>query len=169
VFPHQRDQAREALKAIGSPAETAVQTLLNNPDNGTRIEACKILKVIGTQASHKVLLETTEDTDNGVAEAARNALPANLRPAVYGPQLTIKVCVVNGGQFPQQWPEVEAKLKGLADSAKPKCKVSTSGDCKWVELSPVKCNAETFGRKINFAKLTAAHNDVRLVYIELTR
>jgi hypothetical protein len=169
VLPHYRDQARDALKAIGSPAESAVRALLQHPDTGIRIEACRLLKVIGTQASHKDLLELTEDSDSGVAEAARTALPANLRPAVYGPQLTLRVCVVNAGQFPERWPEVEEKLKGLVDSAKPKCKVSTSGDCKWVELSPVRCDAETFGQKIKFAKVTGAHNDPRVVYINLPR
>jgi predicted Zn finger-like uncharacterized protein len=169
VYPHHRDPAREALRAIGPGAEAAVRTLLNSQDNGIRIEACKLLKLIGTPASHQALLEAAEDTDNGVAEAARNALPADKRPAVYGPQLMIKVCVVNAGQFPQLWPEVEEKFKALADSARPKCKVNTSGDCKWVELSPVKCDAETFGRKINFARVTAVHKDQRLLYVELGR
>jgi predicted Zn finger-like uncharacterized protein len=167
VFPHHRNEAREALLAIGPGAEAAVRTLLDSPDDGIRIDACKILKTIGTAASHQTLIQLAEREEGGVAEAARDALPAKLRPPVWGAQLTIRVCVVNGGRFPQLWPAVEAKFKALADSPRPKCKVNTSGECKWVELAPVKSDAETFSRKINFGKVTAVHNNQRLIYIEL--
>jgi predicted Zn finger-like uncharacterized protein len=164
VFPHHRDRASDTLKAIGSGAQAAVRTLLDNQDNGIRIKACEILKVIGTAESHQALLETTEDPDRGVSEAARNALPANKRPAVYGPQLTMRLNVHVANN--QAWPAIEKKLKDLADSPKPKCKVHTSGDYKWVDLSPVKCDAETFARKISFAKVVAVHSDQRLIYID---
>ncbi len=157
------------MKAIGPGAEAAVRTLLDNQDLGIRIKACEILKVIGTAAGHQALLEAAEDPDSGIAEAARNALPAKLRPAVYGPRLVMKICVINGAKFPQLWPEIEAKFKALADSPKARCKVNTSGDCKWVELSPVRSDAEIFSRKIDFAKVTAVHNNVRIVYVELGR
>jgi hypothetical protein len=45
--------------------------------------------------------------------------------------------------------------------------VNTSGECKWVELAPVKSDAETFARTINFARVTAVHNNPRLIYVEL--
>ncbi len=167
-LPQHRNQASQALKDIGSVAEAAVVPLLNNPDNGVRIEACKILKWIHpTAISEQALVQAAEDDDQGVAQAARAALPANLRPPVYGPRQIIKICVVNGGQFPQLWPQIEAKFKALADSPKPKCKVSTSGDCKWVELTPINSDANTFARKINFGAVTAVHPDQRLIYVEL--
>ena len=162
-----RGPASQALKDIGPGAEAAVGAQLDNPDTGVRIEACKILKKIGTPASHEALLQATEDEDQGVATEARDALPANLAPALFGDRVKIKICVTNGARFPQIWPMVEQRFKALADSPKPKCKVNTSGDCMWVELSPVKTDATTFSRKIKFARVTAVHNDPRIIYVEL--
>jgi predicted Zn finger-like uncharacterized protein len=169
-FPqfHFRRQAGQALKDIGPAAEEAVVPLLNNPDHGVRVEACKILKAIGTTAiSQPTLVQLAEGDDRNLAQEARNALPAHLRPPVYTDRQTIKVCVVNGARFPQLWPQVEARFKALADSPTPKCKVSTSGDTMTIELAPVNSNANTFARKINFARVTAVHPDQRLIYAEL--
>jgi predicted Zn finger-like uncharacterized protein len=163
----QRGMVSQALKDIGSPAEQAVLAQLNHNDNGVRIEACKIIKVIGTPASHEPLIELAQEEDQGVAEAARAALPEKLRPPVYGPKQTITLNVHIRNM--QNWPELEKRIKALADSRRPICKVNTSGEYQWVKLTPVLCDAETFARKIDFGKVTAVHSDQRLIYVDTDR
>jgi predicted Zn finger-like uncharacterized protein len=160
----QRGRASQALKDIGSAAEKAVLTQLQHPDGGVRAEACRILKVIGTKNSYPSLLQATNDPDGMVAQAAREALPPAERPPQYGPQqtMTLNVHVVNI----KAWPALEARIKALADSPKVSLKVRTSGDYKWVDIAPVMSDAETFARRINFAKIVAIHNDQRLIYLD---
>jgi hypothetical protein len=69
----------------------------------------------------------------------------------------------------QNWPELEKRIKALADSRRPICKVNTSGEYKWVKLTPVLCDAETFAHKIDFGKVGAVHSDQRLIYVETDR
>jgi hypothetical protein len=159
-----RVMASQALKDIGPAAEEAVRGQLESGDNGIRIEACKILKVIGTKASHPALRKLARDEDERLADAAREALPAAVRPPVWGPRQTLRlnVHVVNI----QAWPAIEAKLKALADDPDPICRVTTSGQYKWVNLAPVNCDAETFARRINFGRVTAIHNNQRLIYVD---
>jgi HEAT repeat protein len=160
----ERERVSQALKDIGPGAEKAVLRLLDFHEDGVRINACKILKVIGTKASHPVLLHVTRTESGQLADAAREALPAQLRPKVWGARLTLRinVHVVN----PQAWPELEKKIKALANDPNPRCKVNTSGDYKWVELTPVDSDAETFARRVTFARIVAVHNDQRLIYLD---
>jgi predicted Zn finger-like uncharacterized protein len=159
-----RDMASQALKEIGPAAERAVLRQLDSGDTGIRIEACRILKVIGTKASHPALRKLARDEDDHVADAAREALPAAVRPPVWGPRQTLKlnIRVINL----QAWPAIEAKLKALADDPDPVCRVTTSGQYKWVSLAPVNCDAETFARRINFGRVSAIHNNQRLIYVD---
>lgn len=157
-----RGHASQALKDIGPGAEAAVLKQLSSPDNGVRVEACKILKKIGTPASHPRLIALARDEDQGVANAARDALPENKRPPVWGPNQTMKlnVKVVNL----QAWPAIEARIKVLAEDPNPICKVHRSGDYMWVDLAPVSSKGIDFARKINFATVGAVHD--RLIYLD---
>jgi HEAT repeat protein len=159
-----REKASQALKDMGPAAEKAVREQLNHPDGGVRAEACKILKVIGTKASHAALKLAVQDPDGNVAAAAREALPPEVRPPLYGPRqtITLNVHVSN----PKAWPEMEEAIKKLADSPEPFIKVNTSGDYKWVKLAPVNTDCETFSRKIKFGKVVAVHSDQRLIYVD---
>jgi hypothetical protein len=163
----QRAVASQALKELGPAAEAAVRQQLDSPDNPVRVEACKILKVIGTRASYPALVRAARDPDHGVADAAREALPPALRPPVYGSRqtITLNVHVANI----QAWPALEAKIKALADDPDLVYSVHTSGDYKWVKLAPVNCDAETFARRINFGRIVAVHNDQRLIYVDSGR
>jgi HEAT repeats len=167
LYSPQRAATSEALKDMGPAAESAVRQQLTSTDNNVRIEAIKVLKVIGTVASQQDLIELAGDEDPGVAQAAREALPANLRPAVWGPQQTITLNVHVANQ--QAWPAIEAQIRALADSPDPKCKWDRSGEYMLVTLSPVKVDPGTFARKINFGKIVAVHTDQRLIYVESGR
>jgi hypothetical protein len=160
----QRNAASEALKNLGPVAEPAVRQQLDSPDGRVRVEVCKILKVIGTRASYPALVRLANDEDQGVAAAAREALPPAERPPVWGPRQTMRlnVKVVNI----HAWPALEAKLKALADDPHPRYKVHTSGDYKWVDLAPVNSDAEAFARRIPFGRIVAVHNDQRLIYVD---
>jgi len=160
-----RPWASQALKEIGPAAEKPVIELLQHRDKGVRIEACRVLKVITGKNGQAALMKATDDVDSGVVEAARAALPPDLGPPVYGPNqfMQVNVHVRNA----KDWPEIEAKIRKLADAPKAVLKVrTTSGDHKWVDLAPVNSDAETFARRINFAKVTAVHNKQRLIYID---
>jgi len=160
----QREPASKALKEFGSIAEPAVRDQLKSKDSFVRGEACNILKVIGTPASHPILLDLCDDEDGGVAQAAREALPVGQRPPIYTPAqtLTINVHIVNE----QAWAAIEARIKALADAPRASYKARTSGQYKWVTLAPVNSDAQTFSRKVNFGQVTAVHNPQRLIYVE---
>jgi HEAT repeat protein len=162
--PADRRWAGRALKDLGSAAESAVRARLRHPDAAVRIEACHVLKAIGTSASHAALKETLTDPNTAVAQAARDALPPGQRTPEYGPQeiMTINVHV----RHPEDWPALEAQLRALADTSPAMLKVTTSGDYKWVKLAPVHGDAETFARKIPFGKIVAVHNNQRLIYVD---
>ncbi len=69
-------QVGQALRAIGTPAEEAVDGLLNEKDQQTRYEACRILKDIGTKKSIPTLTTAASDADNITAMLAKDALTA---------------------------------------------------------------------------------------------
>jgi HEAT repeat protein len=72
-----RANAGKALQAMGSMAEKAVAVYLTHSDFGTRLEACHILKVIGTKESVAALQKATlNQQDAIVANAAQEALLA---------------------------------------------------------------------------------------------
>jgi len=72
-----RHDASKALQALGSTAELTVLKYLGSPDFPTRLEACKILKVIGTKASVRPLQAVALNrNDFVVAQAAQEALIA---------------------------------------------------------------------------------------------
>jgi len=74
---HDLHIASKALQAMGSMAELAVSKYLGNPEFTTRLEACKILKVIGTKASVRPLQAVAVNrNDFVVAKAAEEALTA---------------------------------------------------------------------------------------------
>jgi hypothetical protein len=164
VNGHDRPWASQALKELGSAAEKPVTELLRHANADVRLEACRVLRVIATKESHAALVDAAEDGDERVMQAAREALPPALRPPIYGPKQFIKLNV--HVKNPQAWPEIEGKLKKLVDAPKAVIKVSTSGEYKWVDLAPVNGTAEAFAQKIRFAKITAVHNDSRLIYID---
>lgn len=159
-----RPWASKALKEIGPAAEKPVIEMLRHEDAGVRVEACRVLKVIGGKDGQAALVKATDDVDKGVIQAAREALPPELRPPIYGPNqfMQLNVHVRNA----QAWPDIEAKLRKLADAPKAVLKVTTSGDYKWVDIAPVNCDAETFARRINFGKVGAVHNNQRLIYVD---
>jgi hypothetical protein len=72
-----RGRARQALEAMGPVAEKPVLALLANPDGQIRLEACGILKSIGTQESVAGLQNAVQlDKDPRVRRAAQDALTA---------------------------------------------------------------------------------------------
>jgi hypothetical protein len=160
----ERPRAAQALKDIGPGAEAAVRRLLDVQDIGLRVDACRVLQVIGTKASYPDLLRLTNEPEDAVANAAREALPEKLRPAVWGRKLVLTLNVHVTAAHP--WQQVEAKVKALADEPNPFCRARRSGDYMWVELSPVRCDARTFARRVTFARVVAVHNDQRLVYLD---
>jgi HEAT repeat protein len=162
--PWQRSAAGESLREIGPAAETVVREQLHSADNGTRIEAIRILKVIGSAASQKELITLADDYFTDVAQAAREALPADLRPPVVDPRLcvTLNIHVADD----RAWPAIEARLKALADSPKPMCKSRRQGEYMWVTLGPISVDPATFARKIDFGRIIAVHSEKRLIYVD---
>jgi hypothetical protein len=73
---HDRSHASKTLQAMGPIAESEVAKLLAERDAGVRIEACKILRVIGTKASIADLETASRDKNRNVANAAKSALSA---------------------------------------------------------------------------------------------
>jgi hypothetical protein len=167
LYSPQRVAASEALEEIGPAAESVVQEQVKSTDRSVRLEAIKIIKVIGTAASQPDLIQLASDDDAAVALAAREALPPNLRPPNWGPNQTVRLNVHVADY--QAWPAIETQVKALADSPNPKCKSNCSGEYMWVTLSPVNVDPDTFARKINFGKIVAVHTEQRLIYVESGR
>jgi S1-C subfamily serine protease len=71
-----RGHAARALQAIGSKAEKAVLPLLQHSDLFVRVEACKILEVIGTKEAIPALKIAAGDSNGLLRQAAENALKA---------------------------------------------------------------------------------------------
>jgi HEAT repeat protein len=71
-----REKARQALESMGPVAEPAVLPLLNAADAQTRVEACAVLKAVGTKKSVPALEKASGDPDLNVARAAAEALQA---------------------------------------------------------------------------------------------
>ncbi len=69
-----RDRASAALQAMGSVAEPYVIPYLTHADAALRIEACRILRKIGTRASIPTLLKITEEPKSAVTDAAWDAI-----------------------------------------------------------------------------------------------
>jgi serine/threonine-protein kinase len=69
-------QAAKALVAMGSAAETPVAKCLQHEDGNVRIEACKILKEIGTKKSLPALQAAARDKKRHprIAKAAQDAI-----------------------------------------------------------------------------------------------
>ena len=158
--------ASESLKEIGPAAESAVREQIHrtNSNVGGRIAAIKVIKVIGSTASQMDLIDAANDHFSDVAQAAREALPPNLRPAAVDPKLTVKLNVHIKDY--QAWPAIQAKIKALADdSSNPMCTTQLTGDYMWVTLGPVK-DYDALLRKIDFGKVTAHNPQSRLIYVE---
>ena len=71
-----REKARTALEKMGPVAEKAVAPLLTHADPQTRLEACAVLKAIGTKDSVQSLEAAARDPDMRVAQSAADALQA---------------------------------------------------------------------------------------------
>jgi uncharacterized protein YjiS (DUF1127 family) len=71
-----RQVAAEALKALGPSAEQAVLRRLRHPDDFVRVEACRVLKVIGTRDSLPALNKVVAENDFSVSPEAQNAVQA---------------------------------------------------------------------------------------------
>ena len=71
-----RTQAGKALQAMGPVAEKAVLACVNHKDRMVQLQACKILKVIGTKQSVRGLREAVRSRRALVASAAGEALQA---------------------------------------------------------------------------------------------
>jgi HEAT repeat protein len=69
-----RQQASSALQALGPSAEKDVVKYVGDKDVAVRVEACRILRVIGTKESVAALEGAARDKNRNVATAARNAL-----------------------------------------------------------------------------------------------
>jgi len=67
-----RSHASKALQEIGSAAEKEVAKYVDHQDWGVRMEACNILKVIGTKNSLEALRKAQQD-DNGLVKMAADA------------------------------------------------------------------------------------------------
>jgi len=72
-FPD-RQKAAQALETMGPIAEKAVVPFLANPDAQVRLQACRVLKVIGTKESHAALQAAAKDGNAQVARAAKEAI-----------------------------------------------------------------------------------------------
>src|SRR5262249_22254132 len=136
-------------------------------NNGLRIEACKILKVIGTRASYPALIKMAWDDNDGIAQAAREALPADQRPPVYGVSqiMYLNIHVPD----PAAWPAIEQKVRNLAEGKPVFCKSFRSGEYMSVRLAPVKADPNQFATRIDFGKVGAIHTDTRLIYIDTVK
>src|SRR5262249_54143461 len=74
-----RAAASKALQAIGARAEKEVDKYLTNPDTAVRLEACHILREIGTRASLQALrdaVQANRQKHKDVATAAEVAIKA---------------------------------------------------------------------------------------------
>ena len=69
-----RNSAKAALQEMGSVAEKPVAKLLQDSDFAVRLDACRILKVIGTNQSKDALEKASRDKNGSVANAAKDAL-----------------------------------------------------------------------------------------------
>jgi S1-C subfamily serine protease len=69
-----RSIAGQALQALGAPAEQAVLPLLKHASWEVRLEACRVLKMIGTDAALPALRETVHDANGIVRRAAEEAV-----------------------------------------------------------------------------------------------
>jgi HEAT repeat protein len=65
---------KDTLKVFGSKAEKAVAGYLKHTDWVVRMEACNILKEIGTKASRAALLKASRDSNGLVKQRAKEAL-----------------------------------------------------------------------------------------------
>jgi HEAT repeats len=71
-----KEQARKSLEAMGPVAEKSVAGLLNQPDPRVRVEACGVLRVIGTKESLPALEAMAHDPAPNVVQAAVEAVKA---------------------------------------------------------------------------------------------
>jgi HEAT repeat protein len=71
-----RGHATKALEAMGPVAQKAVLPFLTDRDAQVRLEACHILKTIGTQESVAGLQTAAQDKDRRVVQAAQEAIRA---------------------------------------------------------------------------------------------
>ena len=71
-----RDEARQALQAMGPVAEKAVLPLLNDADPQKRVAACGVLQAVGTRESLPALEIAAHDTNPDLARAAGDAAQA---------------------------------------------------------------------------------------------
>ena len=69
-----RRLASDALASMGPVAERAVIPYLQHIDHAVRLEACKVLKAIGTKESVAALQVASQDSSKWVADAANEAL-----------------------------------------------------------------------------------------------
>lgn len=67
-------KANESLLAMGPAAEPAVLDVMSNPEWSVRMDACKILGEIGTEASRSKLKKAARDSNGLVRMAAAEAL-----------------------------------------------------------------------------------------------
>jgi HEAT repeat protein len=74
-----QNRASACLQAMGPVAEAAVVKRLSSNSKDVRIEACKILKVIGTAKCISALEEAARARDADIAKAAAEAL-AKVKP-----------------------------------------------------------------------------------------
>ncbi len=68
-----RGKAADALRAMGPDAQKAVIPYLNNPELSVRVEACRILGVIGTTEETRLALQALYRKVNGQGGDARAA------------------------------------------------------------------------------------------------
>lgn len=68
-----RAKASQALQAMGPVAEPAALKQLKYPDAKVRLEACKVLEVVGTKASLAALKAAAQDSNVQVVKAAQQA------------------------------------------------------------------------------------------------
>lgn len=158
-----RAAASQALKDLGPAAEKPVAALLDHQDAGLRIEACRILKVIGTKASYPALARLAWDDTPGIAQAARDALPPDQRPPIYTMAQTIYLNI----HVPDlaAWPAVEKKLYALAEGAPVLLKYHRSGEYMSVRLAPVTSAAVAFALRITFGEVGTIQPDQRVIYV----
>jgi HEAT repeat protein len=84
--PSLRREAGEALRQFGPKAEPAVLPYLAHADLYVRLDACRLLKDIGTKESVPALEKHTADKTPILAHAAKEAIDAiNGRAAAGGP------------------------------------------------------------------------------------
>jgi HEAT repeats len=76
THPFDRTKARQTLELLGPAAERAVLPYVQHADAGVRVEACRLLGVIGTAVSTPALENAAADPNRAVAEAAALALAA---------------------------------------------------------------------------------------------